>query len=99
MPSVAVSRPTERAALLTRAVGAACPVQLVMTALWLLVPHAGRAHEGWVIALTLATAPLYLIVVRRRSIVLSRPALNATGIAAIAMMSVLVWAGGGLASG
>src|SRR6185295_8034126 len=99
MPNVAVSRPTERAALITRAIGAACPVQLLMTAVWLLVPHAGRAHEGWVIALTLATTPLYFVVVRRRSIVLSRAALNATGVASIVMMSILVWAGGGLASG
>jgi diguanylate cyclase (GGDEF)-like protein len=99
MPNVAVSRPTERAALITRALAAACPVQLVMTAIWLLVPHAGRAHEGWVIVLTLATAPLYLVVVLRRRIVLSRAALNVTGVAAIAMMATLVWAGGGLASG
>ena len=99
MPSVAVSRPTERAALLTRAVGAACPVQLVMTALWLLVPHAGRAHEGWVIALTLATTPLYAAVVLRRSIVLSRMAMNVTGLVGILAVSCLVWAGGGLPSG
>ena len=99
MPSVAVSRPTERAALLTRAVGAACPVQLVMTALWLLVPHAGRAHEGWVVALTLATTPLYAAVVLRRSIVLSRMAMNVTGLVGILAVSCLVWAGGGLPSG
>src|SRR6185295_3170328 len=99
MPSVAVSRPTERAALLTRAVGAACPVQLVMTALWLLVPHAGRAHEGWVIALTLATTPLYAAVVLRRSIVPSRMAMNVTGLVGILAVSCLVWAGGGLPSG
>jgi len=99
MPSVAVSRPTERAALLTRALGAACPVQLVMTALWLLVPHAGRAHEGWVVALTLATTPLYAAVVLRRSIVLSRTAMNVTGLVGILAVSCLVWAGGGLPSG
>jgi len=99
MPSVAVSRPTERAALLTRALGAACPVQLVMTALWLLVPHAGRSHDGWVVALTLATVPLYAVVVLRRSLVLSRVAMNVTGIAGIVAVSCLVWAGGGLPSG
>ena len=99
MPSVAVSRPTERAALLTRALGAACPVQLVMTALWLLVPHAGRAHEGWVVALTLATTPLYAVVLLRRSIVLSRVAMNVTGLVGILAVSCLVWAGGGLPSG
>src|SRR6185312_11500292 len=99
MPSVAVSRPTERAALLTRALGAACPVQLVMTALWLVVPHAGRAHEGWVVALTLATTPLYAAVVLRRSIVLSRLAMNVTGLVGILAVSCLVWAGGGLPSG
>jgi diguanylate cyclase (GGDEF)-like protein len=99
MPSVAVSRPAERAALITRALVAACPVQLVMTALWLLVPHAGRAHEGWVVALTLATAPMYLAVLLRRSLVLNRIAMNATGIAGIVAVSALVWAGGGLPSG
>ena len=99
MPSVAASRPTQRAALLTRALGAACPVQIVMTALWLLVPHAGRAHEGWVVALTVATMPLYAAVVLRRSIVLSRVAMNVTGLVGILAVSCLVWAGGGLPSG
>ena len=99
MPSVAVSRAPERAALLTRALGAACPVQLAMTALWLLVPHAGRAHEGWVVALTLATTPLYAVVLLRRSIVLSRVAMNVTGLVGILAVSCLVWAGGGLPSG
>lgn len=99
MPSVALSRPAERAALVTRALVAACPVQLVMTALWLLVPHAGRAHEGWVVALTIATTPVYLAVLLRRSIVLNRVAMNTTGIAAIVAVSGLVWAGGGLPSG
>ena len=99
MPSVAVSRAPERAALLTRALGAACPVQIVMTALWLLVPHAGRAHEGWVVALTLATTPLYAVVVLRHSIVLSRVAMNVTGLVGILAVSCLVWAGGGLPSG
>src|SRR6476620_7596039 len=97
MPSVAVTRPTQRAALLTRALGAACPVQIVMTALWLLVPHAGRAHEGWVVALTVATTPLYAAVVLRR--VLSRVAMNVTGLVGILAVSCLVWAGGGLPSG
>jgi len=70
-----------------------------MTALWLLVPHAGRAHEGWVVALTLATTPLYAVVVLRRSIVLSRVAMNVTGLVGILAVSCLVWAGGGLPSG
>jgi diguanylate cyclase (GGDEF)-like protein len=70
-----------------------------MTALWLLVPHAGRAHEGWVVALTLATTPLYAVVLLRRSIVLSRVAMNVTGLVGILAVSCLVWAGGGLPSG
>jgi len=70
-----------------------------MTALWLLVPHAGRAHEGWVVALTVATTPLYAAVVLRRSIVLSRVAMNGTGLVGILLVCCLVWAGGGLASG
>jgi diguanylate cyclase (GGDEF)-like protein len=74
-------------------------VQIVMTALWLLVPHAGRAHEGWVVALTVATTPLYAAVVLRRSIVLSRLGMNLTGLVGILAVSCLVWAGGGLPSG
>jgi diguanylate cyclase (GGDEF)-like protein len=74
-------------------------VQIVMTALWLLVPHAGRAHEGWVVALTVATTPLCAAVVLRRSIVLSRLGMNLTGLVGILAVSCLVWAGGGLPSG
>jgi diguanylate cyclase (GGDEF)-like protein len=99
MLRVATSRPNERAALITRALGAAWPAQVLMTAVWLLVPHAGRAHEGLVIALTVGVTPLYLIVLLRRSIVLSRFAMNVTGLTGIVGVSVLVWAGGGVPSG
>jgi diguanylate cyclase (GGDEF)-like protein len=99
MPPVAVSRSNERAAVITRALVAAWPMQVLMTAVWLLVPHAGRAHEGWVIALTLAVTPLFFAVLYRRSIVLSRVALNLVAVAGIVAVSALVWAGGGLPSG
>jgi diguanylate cyclase (GGDEF)-like protein len=99
MIPAAASRRAERAVLITRALAAACPVQLLMTVLWLLVPHGAGAQEGWVIALTLAATPLYAAVLVRRSIVLSRAAMNVVGVAGIAAVSALVWAGGGLASG
>jgi hypothetical protein len=99
MPPVAMSRSSDRAAVITRALVAAWPMQVLMTAAWLVVPHAGRAHEGWVIALTLAVTPLFFAVLYRRSMVLSRLALNLTAVAGIIAVSALVWAGGGLPSG
>ena len=99
MTLAAASRRAERAVLITRALAAACPVQLLMTVLWLLVPHGAGARDGWVIALTLAATPLYAAVLVRRSIVLSRAAMNVVGVAGIAAVSALVWAGGGLQSG
>jgi diguanylate cyclase (GGDEF)-like protein len=96
-PAVA-SSPADRAALIPRALAAAWPVHILTTLAWLLVPH-GRAHEGWVIALTLAATPLYVMVLVRRSVVLSRAAMNAIGISGIAAACALTWAGGGLTSG
>jgi diguanylate cyclase (GGDEF)-like protein len=98
MPLLAVSRPADRAALIPRALAAVWPVQLLTTAAWLLVPH-GRAHAMWVVALTLSATPLYLAVLLRRSIVLSRVAMNLAAVGGIAAISALAWAGGGLASG
>jgi hypothetical protein len=43
--------------------------------------------------------PLFFAVLYRRSIVLSRLALNFTAVAGIIAVSALVWAGGGLPSG
>jgi len=100
MPPAAVSRSAERAAVITRALVAAWPMQALMTAVWLLVPHAGRAHEGWVIAITVAACPLYLgVLLRRGAIALSRAALNVVAATGIVAVSGLVYAGGGLPSG
>jgi hypothetical protein len=79
MPPAVVSRSAERAAVITRALVAAWPMQVLMTAVWLFVPHAGRAHEGWVVAITVAAWPLYLgVLLRRGAILLSRTALTSS---------------------
>ena len=73
---------------------------IVMTVLWLLVPHAGpRERRGWIVALTVATTPLYVVVVLRRAIVCRASAMNVTGLVGIVAVSVLVWAAGGLPLG
>jgi diguanylate cyclase (GGDEF)-like protein len=99
MPSASVVLPAQRTALITRAVGAAWPLQALVTALWLLAPHGDGAREGWVIALTLAVAPLHLPLLLPRSPALSRAAINIAGAIGIVQMCALVWAGGGLTSG
>jgi hypothetical protein len=99
MVDVPVLHPSHRAALITRALGAAWPLQALVVALWLLVPHCADAREPWVIALTLAAAPLHLPLLRRRPPTLTRLALNVSAVLGIAQMCGLVWAGGGLTSG
>jgi diguanylate cyclase (GGDEF)-like protein len=98
MHHVAVSSPADRTALIPRALAAAWPVHMVTTLAWLLVPHT-PAHEAWVVALTLGAAPLYVLVLLRPHVLLSRGAMNAIGIAGIGAACLLTWAGGGLASG
>ena len=97
MPS-AVS-PAERAALVTRALAASSPVHVLTLVLWLLVPHTDGAHEAWILAINAAVAPIYLVLILRRSMAQSRAAMNVAGIAAICAMTVLVYAAGGVASG
>jgi diguanylate cyclase (GGDEF)-like protein len=91
--------PADRIALITRAVGAAWPLQAVVIAVWLLVPHTDDAHPGWIVALTLAAAPLHLPLLLPRPPALTRTSLNAASAVGIAQMCALVWAGGGLVSG
>jgi diguanylate cyclase (GGDEF)-like protein len=98
MHHVAVSRPADRTALIPRALAAAWPVHFLTTLAWLLVPHT-PAHEAWVVALTLGATPLYVLVLVRPHVLLSRGAMNAIGIAGIGAACLLTWAGGGLASG
>jgi diguanylate cyclase (GGDEF)-like protein len=99
MRPVSVALPTQRTALITRAVGAAWPLQALVTALWLAVPHGDGAREGWVIAVTLAMAPLHLPLLLPRPPAVSRASMNAASVVGIAQMAALVWAGGGLMSG
>ena len=49
--------------------------------------------------LTAATAPLYLAVLLRRAIIVSRPAMNVVAVVGAVAVSGLVYAGGGLPSG
>jgi diguanylate cyclase (GGDEF)-like protein len=97
MPS-AVS-PAERAALITRALVATSPVHVLAVVLWLLVPHTDGANLAWIFGVNIAVGPIYLLLFLRPSIAESRAAMNGAGIAAIAAMTVLVWAAGGVASG
>jgi diguanylate cyclase (GGDEF)-like protein len=97
MPSAVSS--AERAALITRALAATSPVHALTLVLWLLVPHTDGANETLVLAVNAAVAPIYLVLVARRSMAQSRAAMNVAGIAAIAAMTVLVYAAGGVASG
>jgi hypothetical protein len=99
MRPASVVVPAQRTALITRAVGAAWPLQALVTALWLLAPHGDGVREGWVIALTLAVAPVHLPLLLPRPAVLTRAGINIAGTIAIVQMCALVWAGGGLTSG
>src|SRR5215210_393488 len=99
MRPVAIELPAQRTALITRAVGAAWPLQALVTALWLAVPHGAGAHEAWVVALTLAMAPVHLPLLLPRPPAISGVGLNVASALGIAEMCALVWAGGGLMSG
>jgi diguanylate cyclase (GGDEF)-like protein len=99
MRSTPANLPAERRALILRAIGAAWPVQVLVVALWLLVPHASDAREGWVIALVLGIAPLYLPLLGPCPPAMSRTSMNVAGAVGIAHVGALVWAGGGLMSG
>jgi diguanylate cyclase (GGDEF)-like protein len=91
--------PSERAALITRALAATSPLHVLTVVLWLLVPHTAGANIAWIAGVNVAVAPIYVVLVLRPAIAQSRAAMNAAGIAAIGAMTVLVWAAGGVASG
>ncbi|MEA2251739.1 MAG: hypothetical protein QOG70_1981 [Solirubrobacteraceae bacterium] len=89
-----------QAAGISRALAAVWPIQMVVTAVWLLVPHPVDAHEQVLIALMLAGGGLYLATLRRlRTARLDRRSWNVCTVLGITWMSVLIWAGGGLTSG
>jgi diguanylate cyclase (GGDEF)-like protein len=89
----------ERAALIARALTVEAPAQALTVLLWLLVPHPAAAHEAWVVGVNLGLAPVYAVLILFRSTVLSRAGVNLSGIASMAAMVGMVWAGGGFASG
>src|SRR5919202_5248746 len=89
----------ERAALMTRALARICPVNALTLTLWLLLPHPAAAHEGWLVAANLALAPVYAVLLLRRSLLVSRAGVNAAAAAGTLATIVFVYAGGGLASG
>jgi len=93
MRSVSVLRPSDRAALISRALGVAWPLEALVVVLWLLVPHSDDAREGWVVALCLAGAPLHVLVYTHREVALSRARLNIAAVVGIAQMCGLVWPG------
>ncbi|MEA2360047.1 MAG: diguanylate cyclase [Solirubrobacteraceae bacterium] len=85
---------------IARALAAVWPIQAVVTVVWLLVPHPADAHEAVLVALMLGGGGIYLTTLRRlRAAKLSRRSWNVCAVVGITWMSVLVWAGGGLASG
>jgi diguanylate cyclase (GGDEF)-like protein len=96
--SFAVS-PAERAAPITRALAATSPLHVVMLAVWLLVPHTAGANEALIVAINVAVAPIYLLLMLRRASAQSRAVMNVAGMAAIGALTALVWAAGGLSSG
>src|SRR3954468_9429566 len=91
--------PAERATLIARALAATSPLHMLTLVLWLLVPHTDGADEALILAINAAVAPIYLVLILRRSMAQSRAVMNAAGIAAIAAMTLLVYAAGGVASG
>src|SRR4051794_15221697 len=56
MPSAVSS--AQRAALIARALAATSPLHVLTLGLWLLVPHTDGAHEGWILAINAAVAPI-----------------------------------------
>src|SRR3954452_16330252 len=91
--------PAERAALITRALAATSPPHVLTVVLWLLVPHTDGANAAVILGVNVAVAPIYLLLIARRSLAESRAVMNVAGVAAIGAMTVLLWAAGGLASG
>ena len=82
-----------------RAIGFAWPLQLVVVAVWIAVPHPRDAHPVVLALITVAFCPLYLPLLLMRRPVLTRRAANVSMVFGVMQMSAMTWAGGGLASG
>ena len=85
-------------AAFAHAIGLAGPLQVIVVAVWLAVPHPVDAHEVLLAAITLVPLPLYLLLLARRP-TLTRTATNVATACGVMQMAALVWAGGGLTSG
>ena len=85
-------------AVFARAIGWAGPLQLIVLAIWLAVPHPVGARAVPLVAITLAPLPMYLLLLARRPM-LTRTATNAATACGVLQMAGMVWAGGGLTSG
>jgi hypothetical protein len=82
-----------------RAMGWAWPLQLVVVAIWLEVPHPPDAHVLVLGAITVGFCPLYLPLLLKRNPVLTRRGTNIAMTFGVIQMATMIWAGGGLASG
>jgi diguanylate cyclase (GGDEF)-like protein len=91
--------PARQSAVIARALGVSWPLQVLIVAIWLVVPHPPDADETLVVALTLLGAPLYLPLLLPAPPPFTRVKMNVASVIGIAQMSALVWAGGGLSSG
>ena len=82
-----------------RAMGLAWPLQLIVVAIWIAAPHPPDSHPLLVALITVAFAPLYVPLLVKRNPALTRTATNIAMVVGVLQMSLMVWAGGGLASG
>jgi hypothetical protein len=79
--------------------GFAWPLQLVVVAIWIAVPHPTDAHQVIVALVMVASLPLYLPLLVIRRPVLTRKAANIAMVLGVVQMGAMVWAGGGPESG
>ena len=79
--------------------GFAWPLQVVVVAAWIAVPHPSDSHQVALALITLAASPLYLPLLLMRRPVLTRTGANVAMVLGVAQMGAMVWAGGGLTSG
>ncbi|MGA2924785.1 MAG: EAL domain-containing protein [Solirubrobacteraceae bacterium] len=99
MQPTASTSPHTLDAVLARAMGLTWPLQVVVVAAWIAVPHPPDARQLAVALIALAALPLYLplLVMRRPS--LTRRGTNIAMVLGVVQMGAMVWAGGGLSSG
>jgi diguanylate cyclase (GGDEF)-like protein len=74
-------------------------LQVVVVAGWIAAPHPPGSHPLALALITLAALPLYLPLLVMRRPQLTRTGANISMVFGVAQMCMMVWAGGGLASG